>query len=293
MAVMRRPVPPRIPGTDPTARSRAAEAAAPPAAPRSGTRISRRLAAAGIGAAALLPLGGVVAAALHGSTRAPQPAPRPTSAPRTAEAPTPTPDPPMFSDVGEDHPAREAIEWAAEEGLVPGGEDGIFAPDGAAVRGTLALALHRFAGAPETSLETPVFTDLPDGEEGQALQWTGTRGILWGDADLAVHGERELSRQDLAAALMSAFSGGLVAAGRAVDPASAAAFEDVPADDPATLPLRWASAAGALERSRIASDGTQLVNAMDPAPDVLVPDRAATRAELAVALHAMQELLTG
>ena len=329
---MRRPVPPRIPGVrGPAARGIPADAAvgSPATAARSrgnagarrtadgtaraasgsghaavpaarttgrrGRRISRRVAAAGIGAVALVPLGGIVAAALNGTSRAPDAAPstgRAPSAAPAASSPMPAPDPPMFSDVGASHPARDAVEWAAGAGVLPGREDGTFGPDETMSRGGFALALHRYAGAPETATDSPVFTDLPgDAALAAALQWAGARGILWGDGDMAVRAGAAITRSDLAAALMAAFAGGLAATGRAVQPADSTPFSDVDDAAASTLPLRWAAAAGALERSTVAADGTALADATGPGENLLVPQRGTTRAELAVALHAMQELL--
>lgn len=51
----------------------------------------------------------------------------------------------VFEDVGEDHPHREGIEWAAGQGLVKGYDDGTFRPSEPVTRAQLSTILYRQA----------------------------------------------------------------------------------------------------------------------------------------------------
>lgn len=50
----------------------------------------------------------------------------------------------VFDDIDDDHPFREAIEWAAEKGLVKGWPDGTFRPNEPVTRQALAAILRRY-----------------------------------------------------------------------------------------------------------------------------------------------------
>ena len=65
---------------------------------------------------------------------------------------------PTFSDVPEDHPYYDAIEWAAANGITIGYPDGTYQSDRAVSRGEMAVFLQRFDGAappPDPEPEPP------------------------------------------------------------------------------------------------------------------------------------------
>lgn len=65
-----------------------------------------------------------------------------------------------FSDVSEDHWAAEAIEWAAEAGIVVGKGDGTFDPTGELNRAQMVAILYRYH---QTFGEVPYHTHtIPD-----------------------------------------------------------------------------------------------------------------------------------
>jgi predicted extracellular nuclease/2',3'-cyclic-nucleotide 2'-phosphodiesterase (5'-nucleotidase family) len=115
------------------------------------------------------------------------------------EAPT-IPD---FRDVRSTHPHYTAIMWAAQNGVVPGSEDGTFRPTRAADRATLAAGLYVMAGSPEVELpEASPFTDVrADHPHYAALLWAADEGILAADAKGALRPSAAVDRGTLALAL--------------------------------------------------------------------------------------------
>lgn len=72
--------------------------------------------------------------------------------------------------------------------------------DGSIDRAAMARAIHRWAGSPEVTAATPLFTDLPeDGTDASALQWLGARGAAWGDERMRVHPAAQVTVAELLA----------------------------------------------------------------------------------------------
>ena len=87
-----------------------------------------------------------------------------------------------FQDVSNGHWSSEAIQWAADKGIVSGYEDGSFGPDDAITREQLAVMLYRYAGSPAVSNRYLGFTDAHKvgGFAQEAVCWAVENGILSG-----------------------------------------------------------------------------------------------------------------
>lgn len=177
-----------VPGSPHRSRASAAPATAgsdPGRAPASLSTPRRTVLAVGGAAAATVTLAAAALWAGRPGTRA--------GAGASARQPVPSAS---FSDVSEDHPAATAMAWADATGVQPA-MDGDYRPEDEVTRGAMALALHRFAGAPALDLGTiPVLlTDVPeDPERSAAVQWLHGHGALWGDAELRVHPDQPAQR---------------------------------------------------------------------------------------------------
>lgn len=114
----------------------------------------------------------------------------------------PVPDTaPLFSDVGPDHPFRDAIRWMASEGISTGYLDGTFQPLGNLSRQAMASFLHRMA-APTPVPYLPTFHDVgADHQFFTAISWLAEAGITAGDLNGGFNPTAALSRQAMAAFL--------------------------------------------------------------------------------------------
>ncbi|MCT2176434.1 S-layer homology domain-containing protein [Brachybacterium muris] len=159
------------------------------------------------------------------------------------------------------NPAQDALSWAHDSGVLPALPDGSFAPDAVVTRGDLALALHRFAGAPTPNLAgvpTPVADAPEDPERAAAVLWLHGRGALWGDAELRVRPD-EPATQETGRGIVSAL----------LAPALTGAGID---------------ATTVLEAALTTGEGTTKGGTVDAAP--------LTRAVLATTLHSVDQALT-
>ena len=106
--------------------------------------------------------------------------------------PTPTPEPACpFADVAPDDPARTAIAWAAERGIMAGVTDDAFDPTGTVSQETALAALWALAKAQE----------LPGAAESQfAFDWALAAGVVTGD-DWSLPLGEPLAREGLAVLL--------------------------------------------------------------------------------------------
>ncbi len=85
-----------------------------------------------------------------------------------------------FSDVAEDAPYREAVNWCRENGVMNGVSETEFDPDGTLTRSMLVTALYRAEGEPTVSGE-PAFTDTKSGTwYSDAVVWAGETGLVQG-----------------------------------------------------------------------------------------------------------------
>lgn len=88
-----------------------------------------------------------------------------------------------FADVASGLWYSDAVAWAAENGVVTGGTDGLFRPDQAITREQLAVMLFRYEGgaAPaEDVLQTYPDRDQVSGYAAQAMAWAVEQGLIQG-----------------------------------------------------------------------------------------------------------------
>lgn len=184
-----------------------------------------------------------------------------------------------FPDVAAGDPVAEAVRWAHETGVQPALSATAYSPETTVTRGDAALALHRLAGAPAVELaEMPVlFTDLgEDPARVTALLWLHGRGALWGDAELRVHPDEPATRDCAASMLAALLRPALAGVGVTWDPSPEVSLPSAEEPDPARADLAWLLAAGMATSSLAERAG----------------DDAVTRADLALALHRANTVIT-
>jgi hypothetical protein len=114
---------------------------------------------------------------------------------RSSGSPDPT-APPPFSDVGPTHPFRDAIAWAAAEGIVGGFADGTFRGNEPVNRQAVVAFLWRMAGSPAGPFPDPHFKDVPVGHPFRtAILWASATGVTHGYADGTFRPGATVSRQ--------------------------------------------------------------------------------------------------
>ncbi|WP_137769468.1 hypothetical protein [Brachybacterium sp. SGAir0954] len=182
-----------------------------------------------------------------------------------------------FTDVGADDDALEAYRWADANGVQPALEDGSYAPGNAVTRGDLALALHRFAGAPAVPSEAvpAMLADLDTVPERRDAQlWLFGHAALWGDLSLCVHPDEPASRESASQTLTALLRPSLSARGHSQAVTDLAAADA----DPTTSALAWLRDSGLLPSALtgLKADAT-----------------AVTRGELAQLLFRADQVLAG
>jgi len=121
---------------------------------------------------------------------------------RLAGSPPAALDAPTFSDVPPAHPFRDAVAWAAGEGIVQGDPGGTFRPSAPVSRQALIAFLHRFAGSPAPSGPLVGISDVPVGHPfADAIAWAVGEGILNGYPDGTMRPTSPVTRQAATAAL--------------------------------------------------------------------------------------------
>jgi hypothetical protein len=118
--------------------------------------------------------------------------------PRASTRATPT-----FSDVPEDHPFFEEIEWAVQQGFVEGYDDGTFRPTRPVSRQILTAFLHRLTNeVPRAGARDHQFSDVPaDHRFHDEIGWAVEHGIVQGFDDGSFRPTDPVSRQAAAAFL--------------------------------------------------------------------------------------------
>ncbi len=92
----------------------------------------------------------------------------------------------QFADVAEDAWYAQAVNWAAENGIVNGVGHGRFAPDGSITREQMAAILYRYAGYLSLDLQgESVIESFIDGASvrpwaGEAMNWAVTKSLIGG-----------------------------------------------------------------------------------------------------------------
>ena len=164
-----------------------------------------------------------------------------------------------FNDVPGDAWYAEAVSWAQENGIMDGGAEGVFEPDGAVTRAMFVTMLYRLAGEPETSVGS-TYTDVAaDAWYAEAVYWASSEGVTQGIADTLFGPDGHITREQLVTMLYR-YQGSPIP-GAAITYADAASVSDWAYDA-----VCWASATGIVS----GRDG----NVFDPSGE-------ATRAECA------------
>jgi hypothetical protein len=143
-----------------------------------------------------------------------------------------------FSDLAEDDPFFAEINWAVDQGLAAGYDDGTFGAARPVTRQAAAAFLHRLSGSPVGPFPDPGFTDVPVGHPFyDEIAWLADEGITEGQPDGSFGPTQPLSRQALAAFLHRLAD---APAGPFPDPG----FTDVPVGHPFYDEIAWLAAAG-------------------------------------------------
>ena len=112
--------------------------------------------------------------------------------------------PMTFTDVRPGTYYQEAIAWAAEQGIVAGRSEKIFAPDDPITRQELAAILHRYAGSPEAGSALDRFADSSAASKyaKPALSWAVEAGVLSGKGNGILDPKGRSTRAEAASMLM-------------------------------------------------------------------------------------------
>lgn len=168
----------------------------------------------------------------------------------TAPAPTPSPSPePVpgkspFSDVVQGRtPHYEDILWLSDRKITTGYSDGTFGGMKPVLRQDMAAFLYRLAGSPtfdETLVRNPFIDVTEVTPHYKEILWLGSSGIAKGYPDDSFGGEREVTRQD-----MAAFLHRLAQYEKASEPTGPAKqFTDVDQSTPHFEDIEWLSKTG-------------------------------------------------
>ena len=172
-----------------------------------------------------------------------------------------------FSDVPVDAWFHEAVDYVAEEGLMAGISESLFAPGAELNRAQIVTILYRMAGCPEVT-EPAAFADVPaDAYCADAVAWAAANGITSGVSANLFNPTGIVNRAQMVTFLYSYMK--LSGADMTVT-GDLSAYTDA-ADVPgwAVKPMTWAVEQGII-------DGTE--------PAVLSPAANTNRAQMAVVL---------
>ena len=138
-----------------------------------------------------------------------------------------------FADVYMGEYYYNAVQWAAEKGIVNGMTETTFEPETPCTRGQAVTMLWRHAGSPAPASGSCPFTDVAAGQYYEnAVRWAAEKGIVRGMTEHTFEPEALCTRGQIALLLWRAEE--------APAPASAGHFTDVPADACYADAVRWA-----------------------------------------------------
>lgn len=108
-----------------------------------------------------------------------------------------------FTDLTESY-YRDAVNWAANAGIVKGCSDTEFDPNGRITRQDLVTILYRMEGCPEANGNLGSFSDASDvrAYAQEAMAWAVEKGILYGYEDNTLCPGAEASRAEVCAILI-------------------------------------------------------------------------------------------
>ncbi|MBQ1516354.1 MAG: S-layer homology domain-containing protein [Lachnospiraceae bacterium] len=142
-----------------------------------------------------------------------------------------------FSDVSDPNVFYyDAVNWAAEEGITTGFDDGSFRPMSECNRASVVTFLWRLAGRPEAAVPAD-FSDLPANEDfAKAISWAAEEGITTGFDDGTFRPWQTCNRAAIVTFLWRY-------AGRPTVETSAS-FSDLPANEDFAAAISWAAEKG-------------------------------------------------
>jgi hypothetical protein len=149
-----------------------------------------------------------------------------------------------FSDVPDDHPSHEFIEWLALQGVTTGFPDGTFRPTLPVTRDAMAAFLYRLAGQPAfTPPQVSPFADVsPHDAFYTEISWLAVNGISTGtalaDGTVLFQPSASVSR-DAMAAFLYRYAGSPAFTDPATSP-----FADVSLRHPFYTEITWLYANG-------------------------------------------------
>ena len=175
-----------------------------------------------------------------------------------------------FDDVTEDMPCYEDVRYVFDRGIMIGMGETEFGPELSLSRAMIVTALYRLEGEPAVEYKG-TFSDVPAGKwYTDPVEWAAEAGIVLGYGDGTYGMNDDVTREQLAAILYRY----AVYRGWAIQSAELEAPDGDAVSDWAAEAVAWAAANGIL-----AADEAGAVR----------PGEAATRAEIAKALHAFLE----
>lgn len=182
-----------------------------------------------------------------------------------SEAPEP-PEPPVlhFDDVPDNAYYRDAVYWAAENGITEGTAPNLFSPQLHATRAQAVTFLWRAAGTPEPAGDSNPFADVPeDAYYAKAVLWAVEQGITTGTSATRFTPHRDCNRGEIMTFLYRF-------AGSPAHSLSESPFRDVTPGKYFYLPVLWALD----QKITTGISGTSFA-----------PARACTRAEIVTFLY--------
>ena len=106
-----------------------------------------------------------------------------------------------FRDVKRDAWYHDAVQWAADQGIMNGVSDDRFAPNDSATRAMVVTMLWRMAGEPAVNDALP-YTDVPqDMWYTEAIRWAASAGAVNGTGNGSFSPDESVTREQLAAIL--------------------------------------------------------------------------------------------
>ena len=109
-----------------------------------------------------------------------------------------------FGDVGGNDWYAQAVQWAADNSIVTGVSDGVFAPNASITREQLVVMLYRYAGEPNAGGSLTGFSDSANVSSWaqQAMTWAVSSGIV-GGSNGALNPQSGATRAEVAQMLMN------------------------------------------------------------------------------------------
>ena len=179
-----------------------------------------------------------------------------------------------FGDVARGDYFFDAVEWAAEQGIMDGVGGGLFAPHSACTRAQLVTILYRLEGSPAASANP--FNDVARGSYYEkAVAWAAEHGIVTGYGDGLFGPSDRITREQLAAILYRYAQYKKLDVSVGEDTNILSYNDATRISDYAFPSMQWACGAGLLKGAN--SD--------------LLPKNTATRAQMATILYRLASLL--